>query len=150
MLNGEFHNTADDKSRVLIPSKMRSEIAGNVLVITRGMDNCLWVFTPGEWEKFSKNIMANSTMLNKGTRAFQRRIIAPAQECEIDKSGRIQIPAALRQVVGIAPKKEVLVLGLSHYIEIWDAENYDAYLEESEVDFADAAESIGDMLMGRS
>ncbi len=150
MLNGEYHNTADDKSRVLIPSKMRSAIAGNVLVITRGMDNCLWVYTPEEWKSFSEGIMANSSMLNKGTRAFQRRIIAPAQECEIDKSGRIQIPAALRQAVGIAPKKEVVVLGVAKYIEIWDAEKYDEYLDISEADFADAAENIGDMLMGRS
>ncbi len=149
MLNGEYHNTADDKSRVLIPSKMRSEIVGNVLVITRGMDNCLWLFTPEEWRKFSEGIMQNSSMLNKGTRAFQRRIIAPAQECEIDRSGRIQIPAALRKVVGIAPKKEVLVLGLSQYIEVWDAESYEEYLDTSEADFTDAAESIGDMLMGR-
>ncbi len=150
MLNGEYHNTADDKSRVLIPSKMRSDIVGNVLVVTRGIDNCLWVFPPEEWKKFSQRITAKSSMLNRGTRALQRRIIAPAQECEIDRSGRIQIPAALRQAIGIEPKKEVCVLGLSQYIEIWDVDAYNDYLDQSDSDFEDAAESIGHILTGRS
>ncbi|MDA3941847.1 MAG: division/cell wall cluster transcriptional repressor MraZ [Spirochaetia bacterium] len=146
MINGEYRNSLDDKGRFLIPSRIRNEITGNVLILTRSVDRCLWIFTPEEWEKISELIMGASSMFNSRTRLLQRRIIAPAQECEIDKSGRITIPPTLRQSAGLESKKEAVILGVQNYMELWDIDTYNNYLLESEDDFLEAAEDLDKLL----
>ncbi len=136
----------DDKGRFLIPSRIRSEIEGSGLVITRAVEKCLWIFTPEEWDKISRLIMGSSSMFNSRTRLLQRRIIAPAQECEIDKSGRITIPPTLRQSAGLDSKKEAIILGVHNYMELWDVDEYDRYLQDSEDDFLEAAEDLDRLL----
>jgi MraZ protein len=146
MINGEYRNSLDDKGRFLIPSRIRSEIIGNVLILTRAVEKCLWVFAPDEWEKISQLIMGSSSMFNSRTRLLQRRIIAPAQECEIDKSGRITIPPSLRQSADLESKKEAIILGVQSYMELWDVDAYNNYLLESEDDFLEAAEDLDKLL----
>ncbi len=146
MINGEYRNSLDDKGRFLIPSRIRNGITGNVLFLTRAVDRCLWIFTPEEWGKISDLIMGASSMFNSRTRLLQRRIIAPAQECEIDKSGRITIPPTLRQSAGLESKKEAVILGVQNYMELWDVETYDNYLLDSEDDFLEAAEDLDKLL----
>lgn len=85
-------------------------------------------------------------MFNSKTRLLQRRIIAPAQECEIDKSGRITIPPTLRRSAGLESKKEAVILGVQNYMELWDVDIYENYLLDSEEDFLQAAEDL-DMLL---
>jgi len=136
----------DDKGRFLIPSRIRNGITGNILILTRSVDRCLWIFTPDEWEKISDLIMGASSMFNSRTRLLQRRIIAPAQECEIDKSGRITIPPTLRQSAGLESKKEAVILGVQNYMELWDVDIYDNYLLDSEDDFLEAAEDLDKLL----
>jgi MraZ protein len=85
-------------------------------------------------------------MFKSKTRLMQRRIIAPAQECEIDKSGRIPVSPTLRESAGIKLKEEAVILGIDSYIEIWDVETYNAYLSESEDEFLEAAEELGELL----
>ena len=80
-------------------------------------------------------------MFQERTRLIQRRILAPAQDTEIDRSGRIIIPQTLREYAGL--KKECILLGMLKYMEIWDEENYLHYLEETEARFKEAAEEIG-------
>jgi MraZ protein len=144
MITGEYQNSLDDKGRLLIPSRIRNSIAGNVLVVTRGVDRCLWLFPPDEWERISTQLMDSSSIFKSKTRLMQRRIVAPAQECEIDKAGRINIPPTLRESVGL--KKDTIILGIEKYMEIWDEEVYNAYLSESETEFMEAAEELGDIL----
>jgi len=146
VLNGEYKNALDEKGRFLIPARIRNEIGGNVLVITRAVDKCLWLFTPEEWLRISGSIMGSSSMFKSKTRLLQRRIIAPAQECEIDKTGRITIPPSLRESAGLSSKKEAVILGVQRYMEIWDVETYSEYLEQSEGEFLEAAEGLGDLL----
>lgn len=146
MINGEYRNSLDDKGRFLIPSRIRNGITGNVLILTRAVDRCLWIFTPEEWGKISDLIMGSSSMFNSKTRLLQRRIIAPAQECEIDKSGRITIPPTLRRSAGLESKKEAVILGVQNYMELWDVDIYENYLLDSEEDFLQAAEDL-DMLL---
>jgi len=146
VINGEYRNSLDDKGRFLIPSRIRNGITGNVLFLTRAVDRCLWIFTPEEWGKISDLIMGASSMFNSRTRLLQRRIIAPAQECEIDKSGRITIPPTLRQSAGLESKKEAVILGVQNYMELWDVETYDKYLLDSEDDFLEAAEDLDKLL----
>ena len=146
MINGEYRNSLDDKGRFLIPSRIRSEIEGNTLILTRAVEKCLWIFTPLEWDKISQLIMGASSMFNSRTRLLQRRIIAPAQECEIDKSGRITIPPTLRQSAGLDSKKEAMILGVHNYMELWDIDEYKGYLLDSEEDFLEAAEDLDKLL----
>ena len=144
MITGEYQNSLDDKGRLLIPSRIRNSVAGNVLIITRGVDRCLWLFPPEEWTRISSLLMDSSSIFKSKTRLMQRRIVAPAQECEIDKAGRINIPPTLRESAGL--KKETIILGIEKYIEIWDEEVYNAYLADSEEEFMEAAEELGDIL----
>lgn len=144
MITGEYRNNLDEKGRMLVPSKVRNMIPGSQLVLTRGIDKCLWVYTPEEWKRIASLILDSSSVFKSKTRLLQRRIIAPAQECEIDKSGRINIPPTLRESVGL--KKEVVLLAMEKYMEIWDEAEYNSYLEESEEDFLAAAEDLGDLL----
>lgn len=138
---GEYRNNLDEKSRLMIPAKVRSEIAGNVIVLTRGIDRCLWLFTHEEWKKFSQSLIGATSLFQERTRLIQRRILAPAQDTEIDRSGRIIIPQTLREYAGL--KKECILLGMLKYMEIWDEENYLNYLVETEARFKEAAEEIG-------
>ncbi|MBI9103259.1 MAG: division/cell wall cluster transcriptional repressor MraZ [Spirochaetales bacterium] len=144
MISGEYKNSLDEKGRILIPSKIRNAIDGNVLILTRGVDQCLWLFPPEEWGRISSLVMDSTSIFKSKTRLLQRRIVAPAQECEIDKAGRINIPPSLRESAGLI--RDAVILGIENYIEIWDEAAYNSYLDESEEDFLAAAEELGDLL----
>lgn len=131
----------DEKGRLMIPARVRSEIAGNVLVLTRGVDRCLWMFAHEEWKKVAGDLMGSTSMFQEKARLIQRRIVAPAQDVEIDRSGRIIIPPTLREYAGL--QKECIILGIQNYLEIWDEATYNRYLEENEAQFKEAAEAIG-------
>ena len=144
MLTGQFQNALDDKGRLLIPSRIRAEISGSVLVITRGLDRCLWMFPPEHWRSLSDSLMGAASPFTRRARLLQRRIIAPAQEVELDKAGRVNIPQALQSAAGL--QRECVILGIKKYVEIWDVEEYDAYLSESEEEFQEAAEELGGLV----
>jgi MraZ protein len=141
MITGEFRCSLDEKGRLLIPARMRTEIAGNEVVLTRGVEHCLWLFPPEEWKTFSENLIGSTSVFQEKARLIQRRMIAPAQETEIDKAGRIVIPQTLREYADL--KKECLILGLKKYMEIWSEVAYQAYLAENEAKFKEAAEELG-------
>jgi len=123
MLTGEFRNTLDEKGRISLPARMRSELPGTSLVLTQGVDTCLWLFPPQQWEELSTKLMASTSLFQARSRLVQRRILAPAQEVEIDRLGRISIPQSLREWAHLS--RECVVLGISKYIEIWNSEEYD-------------------------
>lgn len=141
MIAGEFHNSVDEKGRLLLPAKLRSGVAGNLIVITQGVDKCLWLFPPEEWNRISENLMASTSLFQSRARLIQRRIIAPAQEVEIDKAGRINIAPTLREYAGLA--KEAVILGIKSYIEVWDESTYRDYWTDKEAEFQEAAEELG-------
>ena len=126
---------------MLIPARMRTEVAGNVVILTRGVENCLWLFPPEEWKTFSENLIGSTSLFQEKARLIQRRMIAPAQETEIDKAGRIVIPQTLREYADL--KKDCLILGLKKYMEIWSETAYQEYLSENEAKFKEAAEELG-------
>lgn len=129
----------------MVPAKMRTGITGNVMVLTRGVDKCLWLFPTEEWNRVSENVMASTSIFQQKARLIQRRIIAPAQEVDIDKSGRIKIPPTLIEYGGLV--KECIILGMLKYIEIWDDNLYQAYWDDNESEFQDAAEELGGKIM---
>jgi MraZ protein len=144
MLTGEYRNSLDEKGRLLVPAKIRSAISGDQLILTRGVEKCLWLFPPAEWTKISQELMESTSLFQSRTRLIQRRIIAPAQEVEFDKSGRINIPPSLREYAEL--KKDAVVLGIENYLEIWDESAYASYLSATEDDFQEAAEELGKIL----
>lgn len=124
----------------MFPTKLRTGMADNVLVVTQAFDRCLWLFTPEEWENISSKLMENASPFNEKNRLVLRRFIAPAQEIEFDKSGRLSIPQSLREYASLS--KDCVILGVNKYMELWDAESYKAYLTESEDSFRSAAEEL--------
>jgi len=144
MITGEYRYSLDEKGRLMIPARVRSEIAGNVLVLTRGIDRCLWLFPPEQWKSKSEQLLSSTSLFHEKDRLIHRRIIAPAQEVEIDRSGRIVVPPTLREYGGLA--KDCIVLGMLTHLEIWDEPAYRQYWEASEGRFLEAAEEIGDRL----
>jgi MraZ protein len=138
---GEFRNSIDEKGRLSLPVKLREELASTCFVLTQGVDKCLWLFPPEQWEALSKKLMDSTSIFQARARLVQRRILAPAQEVEVDKLGRISVPQSLREWAGLS--KDCVVLGITKYIEIWDAEEYRKYQEENESDFRAAAEEFG-------
>ncbi|TVR92377.1 MAG: transcriptional regulator MraZ [Spirochaetaceae bacterium] len=144
MITGQYHNALDEKGRLSVPQRIRAEITGNVLVITRGIDACLWLFPPEEWKTLSDSLMSAASPFTKKARLMQRRIIAPAVELEIDKSGRITIPQSLKESAGLT--KDCVILGIKKYIEVWDESAYESYLSTNEDEFQEAAEELGGLV----
>jgi MraZ protein len=144
MLTGEYRYSLDDKNRLMIPARIRAEISGNSVVLTRGVENCLWLFTHEEWKKVVQSLIGSTSLFQEKARLMQRRIIAPAQETEIDRSGRIIIPTTLKEFAEL--RKECIILGIQSYIEIWDEQSYLSYLQANENRFKEAAEEIGNKI----
>lgn len=136
----EFRNTIDEKGRLLFPSKLRSDFSENALVVTQGFEHCLMLYTPEEWDKAVANLRAKVSPFNERNRLVLRRFVGPAQKIEFDKSGRISISQSLREYAGL--QKECVVLPQISYIEIWDAESYDAYIAKFDDSYASAAEEL--------
>ncbi len=147
LLTGEYRNTLDEKGRILFPTKLRNELFGetekNVLVVTQSFDHCLWLYTPEEWKTLSSKIMETASPFNKQNRLVLRSLIAPAQEVELDKAGRLSIPQSLREYANLS--KDCVVLGINKYMELWDAETYSQYLQENEENLKDAAEALSEI-----
>ena len=144
MITGEYHISVDDKGRIIMPAKVRTEFSDGLLFLTQGVDRCLWIFRPPEWKHICDSLTESTNLFQSRARLIQRRIIAPAQETELDKIGRINISPALREYAGL--RKECVVLGVGTYLEIWDEEKYRSYWEENEPEFQEAAEELGRLL----
>jgi MraZ protein len=118
MFLGEFTHAIDDKGRLTIPAKFRGELAAG-LVVTRGFDQNLMVFTMSGWEKLAAQI-AERPLTDAGMRAFRRRVFSGAVDLEPDRQGRILLPDYLRDFAGIT--NEVVIAGLFDYVELWSSE----------------------------
>ncbi len=139
--SGEYNNSIDEKGRILFPVKLRTSLAERRLVVTRGVDSCVWCFPMNEWTALSEKVMQSASLFQANSRLILRRLIAPAQEVEIDKAGRISIPHSLRDYAHL--EKDCVILGINRYIEIWNAADYEAYLTGSDEDFYQASEDLG-------
>ena len=120
MFMGEYNHTIDTKGRVAVPSKFR-ETLGETFVVTLGLDGCLFVYPNNEWVNFVSKL--NSLPGSKEARQLQRYFMAGASECEVDKQGRILIPAKLRDQAGL--NKDIVFVGVLSKIEIWSKERWE-------------------------
>jgi MraZ protein len=143
-LTGEFRITLDDKGRLSLPVRLRNALADTTLFLTKGMDDCLWLFPSNEWKEMLNIIMDGTTLFSSSSRTIRRQLIGPSQEEEIDKAGRIPVPQTLREFAGLS--KECVVLGQFNYIEIWSDDRYQAYLEAHKQEFLLGTEELGNLL----
>lgn len=140
MFIGQYTHAIDSKNRIIIPSKFREDL-GNIFIITKGLDGCLYVYTKNEWEIFENKLKA-LPLTNKNARAFSRFFFAGACEVEMDKQGRVLIPQNLCQYADI--NKDIVSIGVSSRIEIWSLENWSKYNDEN-IDFNDIAENMSEL-----
>lgn len=129
MFIGEYRHNIDEKGRLAVPSKFRQALSEGV-VVTRGFDNCLFLYAKEAWEKFIKEKVANLPLGKSEARALMRRLLGGAMDLEIDKQGRFVIPDYLRQFAGI--KKNAVIAGLLDHFEIWNEETWDSEKETIE------------------
>ncbi|MBR6003320.1 MAG: division/cell wall cluster transcriptional repressor MraZ [Lachnospiraceae bacterium] len=122
MFMGEYNHTVDEKGRLIIPAKFREEL-GSEFVITKGLDDCLFVYNNTEWKALEDKLRA-LPLTNKNARTFARFMLGGAATVELDKQGRILIPQVLRTFATL--DKEIVLVGIANRIEIWNKAKWDA------------------------
>ncbi|GJM81340.1 cell division protein MraZ [compost metagenome] len=140
MFMGEFQHSIDDKGRIIIPAKFR-DLLGSSFVVTRGLDQCLFVYPMQEWEVLEQKLKA-LPLMKSDARAFTRFFFSGATECEWDKQGRVNLPGSLRQYAKL--EKDCVVLGVSNRVEIWSKDTWEQYFQQSEDTFNEIAEKLVD------
>ncbi|MGE5552449.1 MAG: division/cell wall cluster transcriptional repressor MraZ [Betaproteobacteria bacterium] len=139
MFMGEYEHSVDDKGRLIIPARFREEL-GLRFVVTRGLDRCLFVYPLGEWGKLVEEKLQTLPLGKTEARAFVRTLMSGATECELDKQGRIILPANLRAYAGL--EKDVVVIGVSSRVEIWSKAEWEKYSAAAEASFGEIAETV--------
>jgi len=141
MLIGEYKHTIDAKKRLSIPSKFRKEL-GEGAVITRGLDNCLFVFPSESWQKLAEKL-GNMPLVQQDSRSFARLLLSGAMEVDFDSLGRILIPEYLKGYAKL--NKSAVVAGLYNRLEIWDEKKWDRYKSDLEKNSDKIAEKLREL-----
>ena len=139
MLLGEYEHTLDDKNRLTLPARFRQAFAEGI-VVTRGMDGCLFAYTPQDWTSLVQGRLATLDPLSKEGRRMQRFFYAGATEAELDKQGRVGIPGALLEHAKLG--RDVVVAGVHDHLEIWDRAAWRLELAEVEGSAEHVAERL--------
>ena len=137
---GEYNHTIDPKGRVIIPAKFRDSL-GEQFVVTQGLDGCLFVYDDIEWRAFEEKLKT-LPITNKEARAFVRFFLAGAADVEVDKQGRILLPAVLRDHAKLI--KDVVFVGVGSRVEIWSKENWEGTKQFDDMDeIAEHMQNLG-------
>ena len=138
MFFGTFSPKLDDKGRLFLPAKFRDELAEG-LVVTRGQERCLNVWSREEFGRFTERLRA-MPVTNKSGRDYVRMLFAGASDETPDKQGRITIPPMLREYASLS--KECIVIGAMNRVEIWDADSWASYSDSQEQAFSDLSDDV--------
>ncbi|MBS4535419.1 division/cell wall cluster transcriptional repressor MraZ [Clostridium sp. D2Q-14] len=141
MFIGEHIHSIDKKGRVIVPAKFRENL-GSSFIVTKGLDNCLFVYPLEEWNVL-ENKLKSLPLTRKDARAFVRFFFAGATECELDKQGRILIPNNLRCHAKL--DKEATIIGVSNRIEIWSSQEWKAYNDDDDLSYENIAEKMAEL-----
>ncbi|OGN34795.1 MAG: cell division/cell wall cluster transcriptional repressor MraZ [Candidatus Yanofskybacteria bacterium RIFCSPLOWO2_02_FULL_47_9b] len=141
MLIGEYKHNIDAKKRLSIPSKFRKEL-GEGAVITKGLDNCLFVFPREHWARLAEKL-GNTPIARQDSRSFARHLLASAMEVDFDSLGRILVPEYLKNYAGL--KKVAVVAGLYNRLELWDDTRWESYKANLEKNSDSIAEKLGEL-----
>ena len=138
MFMGEYHHTIDEKGRIIIPSKFREGL-GEKFIITRGIENCLFVYSLPSWEKIT-NKLESLPFTKKDARQFVRFFLSGATTAEFDKQGRVNVTSPLISYAEL--QKDCVVIGTGDRLEIWSQENWNAFFESASSNMSDIAENL--------
>lgn len=141
MFIGEYNHNLDDKGRLAIPAKFRA-ILKKGAVVTKGLDNCLFLYSKEQFETIAKKF-AELPVSQAKARAFARHMLAGAMDVDFDVQGRINLPEYLRSFAGL--RKSVIVAGLYNRLEIWDERQWNNYKASTEKNSNAIAEELGDL-----
>lgn len=139
MFIGEYNHTIDPKKRLALPSKFRGEL-GSKVIVTRGLDNCLFVYPMKVWDGLAEKL-GSLPVGEAGTRSFIRVMLAGATDVELDSQGRVLLPEYLKADGGL--KKDVTIVGLFNRLEIWDTDKWNKYKTMAEKNTGKIAEELG-------
>ena len=134
---GEYHHNIDEKGRIVLPGKFRED--RTKIVVTRGLEKCLYLYTMEDWEKVV-NKLNELPFTKKDARTFMRSFFAGASVCEFDKMGRINITSPLVSYANL--EKECVVIGVNDRIEIWNEEIYNSYMDDNASKLEEIAENL--------
>ena len=137
MFMGEYNHTIDTKGRMIIPAKIREQL-GDLCIVTKGLDNCLAIYTAEAWKKISTALQSQSST-KASVRALKRFVFCSAAELEYDKQVRVLIPVPLREYASL--DKQAVIVGAGDHVEIWSREKFDFYDEQ-------VAESMEELVEG--
>lgn len=141
MFIGEYEHSLDEKNRISLPKSFRKDL-GKKVVMTRGLDNCLFVYSRASWEKVAAKLQELS-FAQADTRGFNRFMLSGAAEVEVDASGRVLIPEHQKDFANL--KKNVVFAGVSDRVEVWDAEKWKTYKARIEKQADALAEKLGEI-----
>ncbi|HOM68351.1 MAG TPA: division/cell wall cluster transcriptional repressor MraZ [Candidatus Paceibacterota bacterium] len=141
MFIGEFQHNLDQKGRVAIPAKFRKDFEDG-LIVTRGIDKCLFIFSKSEWNKLAEKL-AELPLAQANSRAFARLMFSGAVDEDLDNQGRILIPDYLRNYASL--KKQLVINGLFNRLEIWDKNIWQDYKNKTENSSEEIAEKLSQL-----
>ncbi len=141
MFIGEYSHTLDEKGRVSVPAKFRLRFKEGV-VVTRGLDRCLFVYPRSEWEIMAEKL-SRLPITRPDSRAFSRLMLAGAWDVELDSQGRVMVPDYLRQYASL--QKHVVVAGLYNRVEIWDEDGWQTYKSKAEAESESIAAGMSEL-----
>ena len=138
MFIGEYRHNTDNKGRIIIPARFRDDL-GDRVVLTRGLDGCITVYTLTQWDKVLEGLRVLPTT-KKESRMYIHMLTAKAAECEFDAQGRVLLPQSLIQEAAI--EKECVVIGVVDHVEIWSSQRWDNYYADASASFETIAEQL--------
>ena len=138
MLMGEYHHNVDDKSRIIIPSKFRDDL-GEKVIVTRGLEDCLFVYSEKEWSHIVSNLKS-LPFTKKDARSFTRIFLSGATVCEFDKQGRIKITSPLVEYADLT--KECVIIGVNDRLEIWSMASWNKFFDSNRETLSDIADHL--------
>jgi MraZ protein len=141
MFIGEYQHNIDQKGRIAVPAKFRPQL-GSGVVVTRGLDHCLFIYTETEWQELAQKLVA-LPLTQANSRAFVRLMLAGAMQVSLDSQGRILLPDYLREYAGL--NKEAVIAGLFNRVEIWDRQKWQEYKARTEAESDEIAEKLTDL-----
>ena len=145
MFIGEYSHTIDEKGRLAIPAKFRA-LLKNGGVVTKGLDNCLFLYTKKEWQQIAERL--SSLPFNKANdRALARHFLAGAMDLDFDTQGRLNLPEYLRDFASL--KKKVIVAGLYNRLEIWNESAWKTYREKMDKESNTIAEALDGVILDK-
>lgn len=140
MMMGQYSHSIDAKGRIIVPSKLRSDL-GEKIVITRGLDGCLFIYHEEEFQKIVTKLKA-LPFTKKDARSFLRFFLSGATLLEFDKNGRINVPSPLCEYASL--EKDCIIIGVNDRCELWAKSKFDSFIDENIDDLSNIAENLFD------